>query len=88
MSNVRLHPYEGSEPSCLRCQLPKKNAVHKPSRTILVTATFTDDTTQEWWFTEHTKETLTKALDDLLVGSVVDDPVQPDWPVDDTPFQM
>jgi hypothetical protein len=71
MSNVRLHPYEGSEPFCGHCQLPKKNAAHQPNNTTLITATYPDGTSEEFWTVEFTKAQLSKALNDLVTEAVL-----------------
>lgn len=59
MSNVKVHPYEGSEPFCADCELPKKNKVHRAQLGMsYICCTFPDDTFMEWFNTDLTKAEL------------------------------
>jgi len=65
MSNVRLHPYEGSEPFCTHCSLPRKNAAHKPKDAIHLMMTH-GTISEEFWTTDWTPKDLSEAIGNLL----------------------
>jgi len=75
VSNVRLHPYEGSHPFCDKCQLPARNAVHQSENTVHIMATFPDGTSEEWFTSEFTKDQLLNVITQLLTDAVVGDDV-------------
>lgn len=72
MPNVIVHQYEGTDPYCERCQLPRKNDAHQPDNTILIMLTFPNGQSEEHWTKDFTPMELSSRITELL-----DEPYQP-----------
>ena len=70
MTNVRLHPFQGSDLYCDRCHLPKANDAHRPDTLTLVMVTYPDGTSEEFWTQDWDKDDLSVAVARLLDSAI------------------